>query len=165
MKAASGITKLLIQSYWNETGALIDMKLEFSAGGIIFKKEGKDYNFALILDSYGKWTFPKGQIEKGEKPEMAAVREVSEEIGLKDLKVIKLLDKIDYWFKDKTELVHKFVYYFLMEASEKTKLKPQIQEIKAVRWFTPKKALEVLGYKKDSEELLKKAIKELKNML
>ena len=120
---------------------------------------------ALILDSYDHWTFPKGHIEKGEKPAVAAAREVGEEIGLENLKVIKELDKIDYWFKMKGELFHKFVYYFLMEASSQTALKPQTEEIKAAKWFSPEEARAILGYKKDSEELLKKALNELKKVV
>ena len=138
------------------------MKLEFSAGGIIYKYDGQEFSFVLILDSFGKWTFPKGHIEKGEKPELAAQREVGEEVGIKNLKVIKLIDKIDYWFKDKDELIHKFVYYFLMEAPKDAKLKPQVTEIQDGRWFSPKDAIKILDYKKDSEGLLKKAFAELK---
>jgi len=138
------------------------MKFEFSAGGIIFKKEGKKILIALILDSYDQWTFPKGHIEKGEKPAVAAVREVGEEIGVKELRIIKLLKKIDYWYKRETVLIHKFVYFYLMEAPVRSQLNPQIAEIKAARWLNPKEALAILGYKKDSKDLLKLAFKDLK---
>lgn len=133
------------------------MKLEFSAGGIIFKKSGKSYYFALILDSYNRWTFPKGQIEKGENPQIAAVREISEEIGITNLRIIKLLDKINYWYRLNNELYHKYVYFFLMEAPENSQLIPQKQEIKDARWCLPQKALKIIDYKKDNLSLLKKA--------
>jgi len=137
------------------------MKFEFSAGGIIFKKEGKKILIALILDSYDKWTFPKGHIEKGEKPEVAAVREAGEETGLRKLKVVKLLDKIDYWFKQKGELFHKFVYFYLMNAPSTAKLSPQISEIKKAEWRSLDETIKRLGYKEDLE-LLKKAVLILK---
>lgn len=137
------------------------MKLEFSAGGIIYRKNGANFEFALILDSYGKWTFPKGHIEKGEKPEVAAKREVSEEIGLKNLKVNKLLEKIDYWFKFENETYHKYVYFFLMGVGDNSELSPQTTEIKEAKWFSAKEAIKHLAYKKDSEIILKKAFEEL----
>lgn len=139
------------------------MKFEFSAGGIIYKKDNHALKIALILDSYGRWTFPKGRIEKGEKPEIAAIREVGEEVGIKNLQVVKLLDKIDYWFQSGKELIHKFVYFYLMEAPPAggAVLKPQEAEIKDARWLAPEKAREILGYKKDSLPLLEKAFKEL----
>lgn len=138
------------------------MKLEFCSGGIIYKNEGNNLKFALILDSYDKWTFPKGHIEKGEKPEISAQREIKEEIGLKDLKVITIIDKIDYWFKLNGETFHKYVYFYLMEAPRTAQLKPQISEIKDAQWFSPQKTRELLNYKKDSLPLLQKAFKELK---
>ncbi len=138
----------------------IPIRFEFSAGGVVYKKEGNDVKLALIMDSYGKWTFPKGHIEKNEKPELAALREVEEEIGI-EAKPIKLLEKIDYWFKEKNILVHKYVYFFLME-SQSTKFRIQKGEIKDVQWFSPKKAKEMLGYKDDSEKLLSKAIENLR---
>lgn len=134
--------------------------MEFSAGGIVFRKTDAaatiDFEFALILNSYDKWTFPKGKIEKKEKPQDTAIREVGEEIGVKDLRVVVLLDKIDYWYKAE-DLIHKFVYFYLMEADKNSKLLPQIEEIKDVRWFDFYSASDILGYKKDDLPLLKKA--------
>jgi 8-oxo-dGTP diphosphatase len=141
------------------------MTFEFSAGAILYKKEQKQFYFALILDSYGRWTFPKGHLEKGEKPEKAARRELAEEIGVKDPKIIKLLEKIDYWFKLEGQLIHKFVYFYLMEAPPGTKLSPQETEIKEARWFEPQAAAAILGYKKDSLPALKKAFLKLKIVL
>ena len=92
---------------------------EFSAGGVIYKKEGNEIYIAMIRDSFGKWTFPKGRIEKDEKPENAALRESEEEMGLKNLKLIFKIGEIIFWFKDKWEkkgeTVNKTVYYYLMK--------------------------------------------------
>lgn len=138
------------------------MRLEFSAGGIICQKSEDDFDFLLILDSYDCWTFPKGHIEKGEKPEMAAQREIAEEVGLENLKVIQKLAKNDYWFKDKKTLIHKYVYFYLMETPPESILKPQTAEIKDARWFNYEEGMEILGYKKDSAPILKKAYEILK---
>jgi 8-oxo-dGTP diphosphatase len=137
------------------------MKLEISSGGIIYRKGKGKLEIALVLDGFGRWTFPKGHIEKGEKPEEAGLREVGEEIGIHDLKIIKILKKIDYWFKLEGTLIHKYVYFFLMEAPPGAKLTFQKAELKDARWFTPQNALETLDYKKDNTPLLKKAIENL----
>ena len=50
------------------------------AGGCLFNNEGK-----VLLQKrgdFGKWGFPGGAIELGEKPEEAAIREFKEETGL-----------------------------------------------------------------------------------
>ena len=132
-------------------------QMEFSAGGIVYKKEDEKIQFALILNSYNEWTFPKGHIEKGEKPEETAKREVGEEIGLGDLKIINLIDKIDYWFKLKDILYHKFVYFYLMETASDSKLEAQVSEIKKAVWMSGEEAEKNLKYKEDTP-LLRKAI-------
>lgn len=140
------------------------MKFEFSAGGIVYKKENNHLEFALILDSYNKWTFPKGKIEKKEKPEIAALREVSEELGIdKDLKIIELIDKIDYWYKKDGDLIHKFVYFYLMEAPADANLSYQKEEINDAQWIEAKEVLKILGYQKADLPLFKKTLAILNN--
>ena len=85
-------------------------KREVSAGGVVFRKDGK---ILLIKDSYGRWAFPKGLVEKGEKNEQTAIREVKEEVGLKELKIIASLGQIKYFYKLKGEGIFKIVYFFI----------------------------------------------------
>jgi len=49
----------------------------------------------LIKNPSGVWTFPKGLVERGEKPEDAAVREVEEETGIKG-EVLQKIGEIEY---------------------------------------------------------------------
>lgn len=94
------------------------MKFEFSAGGIVFKKEnGK----ALVLVSqhsqHHGWVFPKGLIGdhvKNEQKEDTAIREVEEETGAKG-KIIRSLTPVEYWYVFEGAKIKKTVYYFLME--------------------------------------------------
>lgn len=149
-------------------------KLEFSAGGIVYKIVKGKPEIALILDSYGRWALPKGHIENKEDPEIAARREIEEEIGLKDLKLIDELPKSEYWFKlpvsrsssrgKQGELIHKFLYLFLFEAESTAKLTPLKSEIKDAKWMTLDeiKKLELYDSLKDPVKFVE--IK-LKNML
>jgi len=78
----------------------LPMKREFSAGGVVYKKEGQDFLWLLGKHSgYHKWVLPKGKIEEGEKGRETAVREVEEEVGVK-ARVIeqKPIHKDQYWF-------------------------------------------------------------------
>ena len=57
---------------------------EFSAGGVVFKREKEGIKFLLGKHSgYHKWVLPKGLIEKGESSWKTAVRETEEEMGVK----------------------------------------------------------------------------------
>ncbi len=49
------------------------------AGGVVFNARGE---VLLICHRRGSWVFPKGHIDAGETPLVAAVREVEEEAGV-----------------------------------------------------------------------------------
>lgn len=130
---------------------------EFSAGGIVVKKAKEDLRILLIKDGYGRWTWPKGNIEKGEASEEAAKREIKEEVGLTQIEIIQELDKIQYFYRLKGRLIFKTVYLFLFEAKGDEKLTPLKEEIKEAKWFSPDEALEIIEYK-GAKEILKKAM-------
>lgn len=94
-------------------------KKETSAGGIVFKKEGKKILWLITQHSQHKgWVFPKGLVgdhTKDEPMEEAALREVEEEGGVK-AKIINTKPVIvSYKYKWANNLIDKTVYYFLME--------------------------------------------------
>ena len=85
------------------------VKLEISSGGVVHRKP----KILLIKDSYGRWALPKGKIEKGETPEEAAKREIGEETGIVDLKVIANLGKVKYFYQIHGQPIFKIIYIFL----------------------------------------------------
>src|SRR5258706_5501487 len=96
------------------------MKMEFSAGGIVYKKTPLVILVAQHSGHHG-WVFPKGLIgdhlsESGqaEAKEVAALREVEEETGAK-AKILKELTPTTFWYVFEGEKRKKTVYYFLME--------------------------------------------------
>lgn len=141
------------------------MRVEVSAGGIVYRRRNGALEIAFILDPYGKWAFPKGHVEKGESTEAAALREAQEEMGITGLKVREYLGKADFWFRDrfvqKGELVHKFLHFYLMEAPAGMVARPQKKEkIQKVEWVSLELAQKRSDYR-DVEPLLRKAILKL----
>ena len=137
------------------------MKTEFSAGGIVYRARHGRFEIVLIEDTNNQWTFPKGHIEQGEKPEEAAIRETQEEVGIQDLKLIELIEKSDYWFKFNNALIHKFVYFYLMLTTNQNEPQPQITEIKDAKWFEACEAFEIIGYKEQNQAILSKIFDKL----
>lgn len=92
---------------------------ETSAGGIAVRiEDGVAYAACIGRRNRAgrlEWCLPKGHIEEGETPEIAAVREVAEETGI-DADIIHTIGVIDYWFTGDDRRVHKVVHHFLMEA-------------------------------------------------
>lgn len=105
---------------------------EISAGGLVFKKTPKGIFFALMKDSYGRWTFPKGHVEGRETTEEAAARETIEELGLEEICLLEPLGKIDIWFRDqhinKGMVIHKDIFYYLFSTPSQAQLQPQASE-------------------------------------
>jgi len=125
---------------------------EVSAGGIVVKKGPQGFVFALMKDSYDKWSFPKGRVEKGEELADAAARETMEELGLERIHLVEYLGKIDIWFKDRFEkkgaLVHKDIHYFLFEAPEDAEIHPVPSEhTYETRWVLASEVLDQSSYR------------------
>lgn len=130
---------------------------EFSAGGIVFKNRGKDFKVLLIKDAYGRWSWPKGNIDRTEKSRDAAVREIKEEVGLKNIRILGKVGRSNYFYRLKGDLIFKTVFFFLIEATGRESLKIQKSEIKDARWFRPEEALKLIEYK-GATGLLERAI-------
>ncbi len=131
------------------------MKTEISAGGAIIKKINNLWQILLIRDTNNQWTFPKGLIEIGENPELAARREVAEEIGLTGLKLTKSLTPIHYSYM-RGELIEKTVNYFLFTLEAEQNLVPQAEEgITEGRWMDLEEAKKLIGYPDTNSQILK----------
>lgn len=133
-------------------------KYEISAGGIVGKRDKKGLAILLLQDPKGEWTFPKGLVEENEDPRETAIREIAEEVGLKNLQYLAKIGTVEYFFRRGTRLVKKTVFYYLFLDDQKGQPRPQREEgISAVRWFSPQEALAIVGYKKTNENLLRTA--------
>ena len=102
--------------------------------------------YLLIRDSYRNWGFPKGHLEEGERPDAAALREVTEETGLTRLEMHAPVETIDWHFRFRGRLIHKVCHFFLMESAD-ARTKPQRAEgITACRWARYDDASRLLSY-------------------
>ncbi|MBD3208080.1 MAG: NUDIX domain-containing protein [Candidatus Nealsonbacteria bacterium] len=122
------------------------MELEKSAGAVVFrKKEGRRLYLLLHYDA-GHWSFPKGNIEKGEKLKETVIRETQEETGIEDLDFVKgFKEHIKYTYKREGKDIFKIVTYFL--ASTKTKEVKISWEHQGFQWLIYEEALQQLTYK------------------
>jgi 8-oxo-dGTP pyrophosphatase MutT (NUDIX family) len=120
---------------------------EVSAGGVVFRKlPDQPPLFLLIRDSYGHWGFPKGHLERGESAAQAAARETTEETGLTGLSLRGSLGAIDWYFRLRGRLIHKYCHFYLFE-SEGGDPVPQLDEgITECRWYRFEEAVTQLGY-------------------
>lgn len=132
------------------------LRREFSAGGVVYRKNGKGGPLWLIIKPAGvdRWQLPKGKIDAGETARTAAVREVMEEGGVKCRVVEKLRDS-KYFFVFEGQKVFKTVSFFLMEYLEGSESNHD-REIDEASFTDYNTAYGKLTFK-DDKETLKKA--------
>ncbi len=121
-----------------------------SAGGVIYRKIDDRIEIVLIaVKNKTVWTLPKGLIDKGEKAEDAAIREILEETGLYT-EIISFIDEKSYWFYVKRDNVKckKTVLYFLVKYL-KGDLNKHGWEVDDAKWFDIDEAIEKASYNSD----------------
>ncbi|MFT3679716.1 MAG: NUDIX domain-containing protein [Ferruginibacter sp.] len=113
-----------------------------AAGGIV----QNDKKELLFIYRLGKWDLPKGKMEKGESPELCAVREVEEETGVTNLKLKKKAGETYHTYNDFGKHNLKITYWFHMSCPSKQTLVPQTEEdIAEIKWIKTKEIKEPLG--------------------
>jgi len=90
------------------------------------------------------WSLPKGHVEAGETPEIAAVREIAEETGIAG-RVVAPLGTIDFWFVAEGRRVHKTVHHYLLLA-EGGELSDEDIEVVEVAWVPLDELADKLAY-------------------
>jgi 8-oxo-dGTP pyrophosphatase MutT (NUDIX family) len=149
------------------------MPFEKSVGAVVFRREKKKIKYLVLLKTPRKpgakdyWGFPQGHIEKGETWQDALKREVCEETGLKDLKIIPdFYAWVKYFYRAVGEEakkrkrknvglnIFKISTFYLAEAkTEKIKLS---HEHIGYKWLEYKKAYKLLTFKQ-TKKVLEKA--------
>lgn len=119
-----------IEEMWEDFTHMF--KVIEAAGGVVSNKEGK----LLFIRRIGRWDLPKGKIEKGESLEQAALREVEEETGLKELILEEFLNNTFHLYTERNgDKILKTTYWFRMRYVGNETPIPQTEEgISEVAW-------------------------------
>jgi bis(5'-nucleosidyl)-tetraphosphatase len=137
---------------------------EISAGAVLhLVDENFEINYLILNYSYGHWDFPKGNIESGETEIDTIKREVMEETGIVDIKLIEgFRQQISYKYRKKSKLVNKTVIYYLAE----TKSNNVVLSFEHVNfaWLNFDDALNKLSFD-NSKKVLKNAKEFLSNVI
>ncbi len=129
---------------------------EISAGAVLhIIEENFGIKYLILNYSYGHWDFPKGNIEIGETEIETIKREVMEETGIDDIKLIEgFRQQISYRYRKKSKIVNKTVIYYLAETTS-NKVILSFEHINFA-WLNFNHALEKLSFD-NSKKVLRNA--------
>jgi len=103
-----------------------------AAGGLVLNNEGK----MLFIYRHDKWDLPKGKVEKNEKIDAGALREVEEECSIGDLSIVKEINSSWHTYIQTGEPMLKCTAWYIMQFHGTSTPKPQLEEgITDVRWL------------------------------
>lgn len=101
-----------------------------AAGGIVSNEKDE----ILMIYRLEKWDFPKGKVEAGEAYEEAALREVKEETGLRDITLGQPLPSTFHTYELRGEQILKETHWFRMTAHSQSLVPQTIEDITQAVW-------------------------------
>jgi len=134
------------------------LRVRHEIQAVIFDEVGNDKKVLLLkkIDFSAKrfrWRLLKGGVNEGETEAEALRREVFEEIGLKNVKILSKVHKYEFVFRNTKHLVSSY----LTKANSRELIKLQKSEVADYIWTTKEGALHILYWNNEKE-----AIKQLK---
>jgi 8-oxo-dGTP pyrophosphatase MutT (NUDIX family) len=130
----------------------MEVKRTRIAGGVV----ANEYDEIIVVSQRGKvktWSLPKGHVEEGETEIETAIREVYEESGASELKLVKPLGSYERYSMDNPSEL-KTRTFFLFD-TEKQDLHPIDSENPDAIWVHKDKVSDLLTHPKDKEFFLK----------
>jgi ADP-ribose pyrophosphatase YjhB (NUDIX family) len=128
--------------------AIEEVVHETTSGGVIFRRNAKtnDLEILLIKDAKNRWTIPKGHVEEGEEPKDTAAREINEETGLQEMKVLDWLGKVNFRYRRNHTLVLMTMHIFLVKGLGNTdRLHPE-DWLSDIQWLPATTAVDSIAY-------------------
>jgi diadenosine hexaphosphate hydrolase (ATP-forming) len=114
-------------------------RVVLGAGGVVFNANGEVLLIAYPESRGGGWSFPKGHIDPGETPEVAAVREVLEEGGV-NAEIVGSLEPTRYV---NPRGVSREIFWFAMRTSD---LKSTPEPGFRAGFYDPAEAMKLLSH-------------------
>ena len=116
-----------------------------AAGGYVVRRDG-DEVLLLLIYRRGAWDLPKGKLDPGETVAECAVREVQEEVGIDELRIIGEAGTTVHGYPEDGRYLVKTTYWYFMETPERDFTPEEREGIEQVAWVPWAEAEGQLGY-------------------
>ena len=148
--------KEIIINYLSEKYNLGTFKREKSCGAVVYNSERQTFLIIKMLN--GNWGFPKGHTENQETDIQTAIREVTEETGIK----IEILDgfKKSIKYIPFPEVLKEVIFFIGITKEEKVTIDKN--EIEDYMWCSYEEALKMITYK-PQRDVMESSLQFIKN--
>ena len=148
--------KEVIINYLSEKYNLGTFKREKSCGAVVYNSERQTFLIIKMLN--GNWGFPKGHTENQETDIQTAIREVTEETGIK----IEILDgfKKSIKYIPFPEVLKEVIFFIGITKEEKVTIDKN--EIEDYMWCSYEEALKMITYK-PQRDVMESSLQFIKN--
>ena len=132
------------------------MPNEISAGGVLVRRMQGRWWLAAIRPqgkAEGVWALPKGLVDRGERPDATALREVFEETGVPG-RIDRKLGEVRYVYSRGGQRIFKVVSFYLVHAGRGRigALPPGMErEVAEARWMPLEDAPRLLAYRGEKD--------------
>ena len=135
------------------------MRIRKEVQAIIFDRQDGEKVLLIkkfdLLDKTHYWRLVKGGIEGSETDEEALKREIFEEVGLRNVQVVRKVYEYRYYFPADTE--HRVSVYLVQGDIRETPVlaDEETREVIEVKWFDVEGAKKILHFDNEKESLRK----------
>lgn len=121
---------------------------ETTAGGVVFRRNttNNQVEILLIQDAKHRWTIPKGHVEPNEEPRDTAEREIQEETGLQEMKVLNWLGKVNFRYRRNHTLVLMTMHIYLVHGLGDTDTLTPEEWLTDIKWLPASDAVDKIAY-------------------
>lgn len=128
--------------------AIDEVVRETTSGGIVFRHNSQNQQLEILLiqDAKNRWTIPKGHVEPGEEPRQTAEREIQEETGLQEMKVLNWLGKVTFRYRRTHTLVLMTMHIYLVQGRGDTDKLQGEDWLTDMKWLPAQEAIDKIAY-------------------
>lgn len=156
-----GINKYI---HRNRNDDIQDVIRETTAGGVTyrFNRSSDALEFLMVQDARDRWTIPKGHVDEGENTRQTALREITEETGLRDIYIKSWLGKNSFRYRRQNSLILMVTHIYLVEARGDTDNLVPEDWMNGINWFKAEEAIKKIAYE-NVRILMELAVKRIEN--